>query len=150
MSIVHWNPWREFDRVRAGLAERELHSRLFTRVAGAPGESLARAEWLPPVDITETGNAYRIDVEIPAVAADDVNVSVKDGVLTVSGERKSQLESNEGRRHRVERRWGKFSRSFRLPENVDEDSIEARAADGVLYLTVAKKEKAQPRRIEVH
>lgn len=136
MSIVHWNPWREFDE-------------LFTRVAGWPGESLARTEWLPPADITETDDAYRIDLEVPAVAADDVDVSVNDGVLTVSGERKSETESDEGKRHRVERRWGTFSRSFRLPENVDENGIEARCRDGVLYLTVAKKEKAQPRRIEV-
>lgn len=137
MSIVQWNPWREFDD-------------LFTRVAGPPGEALAGSEWLPPVDITETEKDYRIDVEIPAVAAEDVEVTVKDGVLTVSGERKSESESEEGKRHRVERRWGKFSRSFRLPENVDEGAIEARSKDGVLYLSVAKKEKAQPRRIAVN
>ena len=129
MNIVHWNPWRELDDARA---------------------TLARSEWLPPVDITETEAAYRIDVELPAVAADDVNVSVKAGVLTVSGERKSESESDEGKRHRVERRWGRFSRSFRLPDNVDESRIEARAKDGVLYVTVAKKEQARPRRIEVH
>ena len=150
MRIVHWNPWREFDDGRAPLAERELRSRLFTRVAGHPGESLSRSEWLPPADITETEKAYRIDLEIPAVAAEDVTVSVKDGVLTVSGERKSESESDEGKRHRVERRRGKFSRTFRLPENVDEDGIEARCRDGVLYLTVAKKEKVQPRKIAVN
>ncbi len=135
MSIVHWNPWRELDG-------------LFAR----PAEMPARAEWLPPVDITETENAYRIDMEIAAVAAEDVSVSVKDGVLTVSGERKSGRDAGEGegRRHRVERHWGKFSRSFRLPENADQDGIEARARDGVLYLTVAKKEKAQPRKIAVN
>lgn len=135
MSIAHWNPWREFDD-------------LFTRMT-APGEALARSEWLPPVDITEAEDAYHIDVEIPAVAPEQVDVSVKDGVLTVSGERCGQSESAEGKRHRVERRWGRFSRSFRLPENVDEDAIQARSRDGVLYLTIAKREKAQPRRIEV-
>ncbi len=137
MSIVQWNPWREFDD-------------LFTRVAGAPGEALSRSEWLPPVDITETDKDYRIDLEIPAVAADDVDVSVKDGVLTVSGERKTESESGEGKRHRVERRWGKFSRSFRLPENVNADTIDARIRDGVLYLVIAKQDNAQPRRIEVN
>lgn len=137
MNVVHWNPWREFDE-------------LFTRLAGPTGETLARSDWLPPVDITETEKAYLIDLELPAVPAEAVEVSVKDGVLTVSGERNSENRSDDGKRHRVERRWGKFSRSFRLPENVDEDAIEARSRDGVLYLTVAKKEKAQPRRIEVH
>lgn len=136
MSIVHWSPWRDFDD-------------LFTRMTGPSGESMGRSEWLPPVDITETENAYRIEMEIPSVAAGDLDVSVNDGVLTVSGERKSESESGEGKRHRVERRWGKFSRSFRLPENVDADAIEATTKDGVLYLTVNKQEKAQPRRIEV-
>ena len=135
MSIVQWNPWREFDD-------------LFTRVAGTPGEALARSEWLPPVDITETDKDFRIDVELPAVAAKDVEVSVKDGVLTVSGERKAPAEGG-GKRHRLERRWGRFSRSFRLPENVDEEHIDAQSRDGVLYLVLAKKEKARPRTIQV-
>ncbi|MDZ7670641.1 MAG: Hsp20/alpha crystallin family protein [Gammaproteobacteria bacterium] len=140
MSIVQWNPWREFDD-------------LFTRAAGHPGESLAGADWLPAADIIETEQGYRIEMEIPAVAADDVDVAVKDGVLTVSGERRSETDSETGseggKRHHVERRWGRFSRSFRLPENVDWGSIDARARDGVLYLNLAKKENARPRRIEV-
>ena len=135
MNTVRWNPWREFDD-------------LFTRVSGVPSENLARSEWLPPVDITETATDYRIDVEIPAVAPADVDVSIKDGVLTVTGERKAEHDE-EAKRHRVERQYGRFTRSFRLPENVDEEAIQATARDGVLYLVVSKKEKATPRRIEV-
>ena len=135
MSIVRWNPWREFDD-------------FFTNVATLPSEHLARSEWLPPVDISETETEYRIDVEIPAVARDDVTVAVKDGVLTVTGERKVEKDT-DGKRHRVERQYGRFSRSFRLPENVDEDHISATSKDGVLYLVVAKKEKEKPRTIEV-
>lgn len=139
MSIVQWSPWREFDE-------------LFTRVAGVPDEPLARGEWQPPVDISETPTEYRLDVEIPSVAAEDVDVTFKDGVLTVSGERRSARggDGDGGRRHRVERRWGRFSRSFRLPENADAERIDARVKDGVLYLAVAKQDKAQPRRIEVN
>jgi len=135
MSIVQWNPWKEFDD-------------LFGRVVRTPSEHLSGSEWLPAVDITEAEGAYRIELEIPGVPASDVSVSVKDGVLTVSGERKFEAEA-EGRRHRIERRYGKFSRSFRLPEDADESSIGARARDGVLCLSVAKKEKAKPRAIEV-
>jgi len=102
------------------------------------------------VDISETDKDYRIEVEIPAIAPENVDVSVRDGVLTVSGERRSESESGQGKRHRVERRWGRFSRSFRLPENVDQNAIEARSKDGVLYLTIAKRGEAQPRKIEVH
>ena len=136
MRIVQWNPWRELDD-------------LFSRIA-APSEPLERSSWLPAVDISETDEDYRIEVEIPAIAPENVDVSVRDGVLTISGERHSESESGQGKRHRVERRWGKFSRSFRLPVNVDQNAIEARSKDGVLYLTISKRENTQPRKIEVH
>ncbi len=135
MSIVQWNPWKEFDD-------------LFGRAVRTPSEHLSGSEWLPAVDITEVDNGYRIELEIPGVSAEEVAVSVKDGVLTVTGERKFETET-QGRRHRIERRYGRFSRSFRLPDDVDENDINAQAKDGVLSLTVAKKEKAQPRTIEV-
>ncbi len=135
MSIVRWNPWREFDD-------------LFTIMAALPSENLARPEWLPAVDISETDGEYKIDLEIPAVARDDISVSVKDGVLTVAGERKVEKDT-DGKTHRVERQYGRFSRSFRLPENVDEEGIGATSKDGVLYLVIAKKEEEKPRSIDV-
>jgi HSP20 family protein len=73
---------------------------------------------------------------------------VKDGVLTVTGERNFEKET-DGKRHRVERQYGRFSRSFRLPENVDEEHISASSKEGVLYLVVSKREKEKPRTIEV-
>ncbi len=135
MNVVRWNPFREFDD-------------FFTRGAGYPSESLARSEWLPPVDITESESDYRINVEIPAVAADDLKVTVKDGILTVAGERRYEKE-DAGKSHRVERRYGRFVRSFRLPENVDEEGVGASSKDGILYLVLAKHEKETPRTIEV-
>jgi len=135
MSIVRWNPWREFDDI-------------FTNMGVLPSENLSRSEWLPAVDISETDTEYRIDMEIPAVARDDINVSVKDGVLTVTGERKVEKDTN-GKTHRVERQYGRFSRSFRLPQDVDEEHIAATSKDGVLYLVVTKKEKEKPRQISV-
>lgn len=135
MSIVRWNPLREFDD-------------LFTRGSFYPSESLARSEWLPPVDISETESDYRINVEIPAVAADDVSVTVKDGVLTVAGERSRETEDG-GKSHRIERSYGRFTRSFRLPENVDENAVVASSKDGILYLVLAKREKESPRTIEI-
>ena len=135
MSIVRWNPWREFDD-------------LFTNMAALPSENLSRSEWVPAVDISETDDQFKIDVEIPAIARDDINVSVKDGLLTVTGERKVDKET-DGKMHRVERRYGRFSRSFRLPENVDEESIAAASKNGVLSLVVAKKDNESPRNIVV-
>ncbi len=131
MSLVRYSPFDD----------------LFRTFANA-GESLSRDEWSPAVDITENDKAYEIALEVPAVAKDNIAVSLKDGVLTVSGERTRETVENE-RVHRVERQYGKFVRSFRLPENIDEDGITARSENGVLHLTVAKQEKAKPRQIEV-
>jgi HSP20 family protein len=133
MSLVRWNPFDEFDSVFAGL----------------PATSPRRvSEWLPPVDITETDDSYLIDLELPAVAREDIKVSVNDGLLTVSGERKSEIREN-GKMHRVERYYGKFQRSFRLPENVSEESIKASSDNGVLKLQIAKTKPVQPHMIEV-
>ena len=138
MSLVNWNPIREFDD-------------FFNYFGGRMGQrngGLDASGWLPPVDIAEVEDAYHIDIELPAVASDDIAVTVKDAVLTVSGERRP-AELADGRRHRVERRFGKFSRSFRLPKDVDQEAIDASAKDGLLRLKVRKREQAVPRAIPV-
>jgi HSP20 family protein len=103
----------------------------------------------PAVDVREEKNAYLIDIELPGFKAENVDVKVDNRVLIVTAERKS--ETDEGRKgyHRVERRFGKFQRSFTLPESVDAEHIEAGLRDGVLSVTVPKRETAVPRRIEV-
>jgi len=138
MAIVRWNPTREID---------EFFNQL-DRGFGGWGENIATSDWNPAVDIHETDDAYQIDLELPAVQPSDVKVTVKDGVLAVTGERKFEKET-KGKVHRVERRYGRFTRSFRLPENADEGNIAANAKDGVLYLKVAKRAEVKPRSIEV-
>jgi HSP20 family protein len=139
MSIVRRNPGREFD---------DLFN-LFSDLSRSNwGESMASSDWAPPVDIRETDDAYRIEVELPSVVPADVKVTVKDGVLVVTGERRYEKET-EGKVHRVERRYGRFSRSFRLPENADEANIQAASKDGVLTLTVHKRAEVKPRAIEI-
>ncbi len=138
MSIVRRVP-RDFDDLFSWLGD-------FNR--NAVGEGLGSADWTPAVDIRETDDDYRIDIELPAVAAEDVKVTVKDGVLEVTGERRFEKET-QGKVHRVERRYGRFVRSFRLPENVDEQRIDASSKDGVLHLKLAKREEVKPRSIEV-
>ena len=139
MSIVRWNAAREMDD-------------LFNRVSELPrnfwGEQMASSDWTPAVDIRESDEEYLIDVELPAVAADDVSVNVKDGVLAVTGERKYEKET-EGKVHRIERHYGRFSRSFRLPEDADEGNVDAEVKLGVLHLKVHKREQVKPRAIEV-
>ena len=140
MNVVRWNPIREMD---------DFFNRIndFSKVAG--NENLATSDWMPPVDIRESDKSYSIDIELPAVAAEDVNVSVKDGLLTVTGERKAEKETEDKKVHRVERQYGKFTRSFRLPEDADEEKIDAKSKDGVLYLTIDKREEVKPRSIQV-
>jgi len=134
MSIVRLNPWREFDD-------------LFTHVSAARLQR-SDAAWTPVADILETADDYQIELDIPAVAAEAINIALDDGVLTVSGER--SVEDSESAKHlRKERSRGRFSRSFHLPENVDEDSITAASKNGVLSLVIAKKAKDTPRRIEI-
>ena len=109
----------------------------------------APAGWVPAADIWETPDSYRIDLEIPSVAADAVDVSLDEGVLVMSGER-SRPERDEGERnHRLERRTGRFSRRFRLPEDADAERISARVVAGVLEVSIAKREERKPKRIEV-
>ena len=136
MSIVQFNPWRELGRLSANPGPTNAD----------PGNSRG---WIPVVDIWETPEAFRIDMEVPAVQAEDVNVSVDEGVLRVSGERKQVERAEDERNHRLERRYGSFSRTFKLPENADEENISARVDHGVLALSIAKKTVLEPRRIEV-
>ena len=105
--------------------------------------------WVPVADVWETPSAYRIDLEVPAVAAEDVSVALEDGVLTVSGERKRAEPGESDRALRRERHHGRFSRRFRLPKDADQGAIEARVEQGVLSLSIAKQAERQPRRIEV-
>jgi len=137
MNVVRWSPFREFDNLLSAF-DRPL----------AP---VRRADWVPLVDIRESRGDYQIDVEVPAVASEDLAVSVADGVLTVSGERKpaAPQEGDDERVHRVERRSGRFVRNFQLPDDADFDSIAAEVKDGVLYLRIAKRESATPKEIEV-
>jgi HSP20 family protein len=139
MSIVRWNPSRELD---------QLFSRFVDQGFNGWGENIATSDWNPSVDIRETDEDYQIDLEVPAVQPSDVKVTFKDGVLAVSGERKYEKET-KGKVHRVERRYGRFTRTFRLPENVDEGRIEANSKDGMLYLKVPKRPEVKPRAIEV-
>ena len=136
MNVVRWSPFRELDHM----------FQAFDR----PTPQIRRADWLPLVDIRETETSYQIDVEVPAVASEDLSVSVADGVLSVSGERRVEKEADDtGRLHRVERRYGKFVRNFQLPDDADEEAIEAESRHGVLYLKIAKRASAQSRDIEV-
>jgi HSP20 family protein len=143
MAIIRWDPWREiadkFDR--------------YTREVGQPWagsqEVIATGDWAPRVDIAETDEAFLIKAEIPEVNKEDVKVTVDNSVLTFRGERKQEKEEKNKKIHRVERFYGSFTRSFTLPDNVDESKIDASFKDGMLILTIPKTEETKPKVIDV-
>ncbi len=112
------------------------------------GEAGART-FLPAVDILETDGAFVVTADLPGLKKDDIDVSIEDNVLTVSGERKFEKNEDEGTFRRVERSYGTFRRSFALPRGVDPSKVEAKFEDGVLTLNLPKSELAKSRKITV-
>lgn len=114
------------------------------------GEPTPVTAWAPRLDVHEDKDAYTIEADLPGVEKKDVELSVEDGVLTIRGTRKdTREEKGKDGWHRLERHYGSFERSLSLGEGVDVEHVKAEMKDGVLHLTLPKKEQAKPRRIEV-
>ena len=144
MAITRWDPFRDLVTVQDEI------NRLFGRTYGARGNGADFASgWAPAIDIHETGESFVIDLELPGIEPDKVDISFEGDTLTVRGERASADETEGETYHRVERRFGAFSRSVVLPPTADSERIEAAFDKGVLTITVPKAERAKPRRIEV-
>lgn len=148
-NMTRWNPLAEFEDI-LDRYNRQLTGRgAATTPATGDREIMQKTDWAPMVDITENKDAFVIKAELPGIKKEDVKVSVQDGVLTLQGERNYENTEDDDKRHRVERFYGHFSRSFTLPEHVDDENIQASYQDGVLELTLPKQEKTKPRAIEV-
>jgi len=146
MNVTRWNPFRELE---------EMSERL-NRIFGRPDathsngkEMLMVADWIPLVDISETDGEFEIRAELPEVRKEDLKVTLEDGVLTLQGERRQEHEERGRKIHRSERPYGRFVRSFSIPDVVDDTKMRAEFKNGVLYLRLPKSEKAKPRAIEV-
>lgn len=114
------------------------------------GEAVSGRSWNPVVDIYETEKDIVVKAEAPGVDKKDIAVDINDGVLTVKGERKNTEEVKEDKFYRKERVYGKFQRSFHLPEGTDYDKINADFKDGILTVTIPKAETRKSKRITVH
>ena len=148
MAVVRWDPFRELEEMSERL------NRMVARPAGSPAVGSAKevmtvADWTPTVDISESEAEYAIKAELPEVKKEDVKVTVEDGVLTIQGDRKQEKEEKGKKYHRIERSYGRFVRSFTLPDTVDESKVKAEYTDGVLHLHLPKSEKAKPKQIDV-
>lgn len=147
MAITRWDPTLELKEMSQRL-NRVFGSSLSTWVD--EHETMSLPDWQPSVDVSETPEGYLIQAELPQVKKEDIKVTVEDGVLRISGERKQENEQKNKRFHRVERSYGSFVRSFSLPENVDAEHIQANVKDGLLSVQLVKTApKAAARNIPV-
>lgn len=146
MAIVRWkDPIRELSSIH------ERMNRLFGEAFGPLREQEEGwpRSWEPAVDIYEADDAIVVKAEVPGIERDQVNVEVKDGILMLRGERKFEQEVKEENYHRIERSYGTFQRSFTLPSSVDPDKVHAKLRNGVLEVTLRKKEQARPKQIRI-
>ena len=136
MSLVRYTPFSDFEGFPFGL-------RLFAEPNG-------HRPWVPAVDIQETENELVVKADVPDMEMKDIDVRMENGTLTLRGERKFEAEKTEGGWHRVERSYGTFERAFTLPDTVNPEGVKADYKNGVLTVTLPKKEVAKPRQIKVN
>lgn len=147
MELVRWNPHRSLFNLNdrfGSIFDNFFYPSL------RHDEEETRLAWNPVVDIYENEGTYVVTAEIPGVDKKDLEIGVKDRVLTLKGERSSDNEANEGHYYRRERCHGKFERTFTLPADVDADRIDASFKDGVLKIEIPKPEQRKPKQITVH
>jgi HSP20 family protein len=143
--ITRWDPFRDLVSIRDEL------NRLFGRTYDGedPTRSIESGNWVPALDVYETPDKVVATVELPGIEPKDIEVAIEDSTLLVNGSREFSQQRDEQNFHRIERRYGTFSRAIRLPDTADAERVEARFDNGVLTIEGPKREEAKPRRIEV-
>jgi HSP20 family protein len=137
-----WDPFAELrdlsDRLNRVFASEPFFSR------SSEGQTLANIDWAPSVNVSETDKAYMIRADLPDVKKEDIKVSCEKGMLTIEGERKQEKTEDNERFHRVESSYGRFMRRFSLPDDADENAIEATHRDGGLTLRIPRNKAKAP------
>jgi HSP20 family protein len=146
-NLARWDPFQDL------LAIQDEMNQLFGQAMGqrgrATGGEAGTRAWAPALDIAERNDAYVVTVEVPGIKPEQLDITLENGALTISGERRFETETKEEQFHRIERRYGAFRRSITLPDRVKADAVEASFEDGLLQVVVPKAEEAKPKRIEV-
>lgn len=135
-----WDPFR--------IAREEMET-LWSQLIGEPTNGHRGGRLMPTLDLTETANTVDVRMDVPGMKAEDIDIQLSNGMLTISGERKEEKEEKGKTFHRLERRYGSFSRSVTLPTTVAEDKVDAQYRDGVLTIALQKTEEAKSRKIKV-
>ncbi len=141
MALVRWDPGRELDTLQTDV-NRVLDTFFGGRLANG-----ATPRWVPAMDLVETDDHLVLRADLPGLDKDDVNIEIKDGVLTVSGERQAEHEERKDGYHRVERAYGGFSRSLSLPQGIDAEQVQADFDKGVLEVRIPKPAERKPHRV---
>ncbi|MGA7291056.1 MAG: Hsp20/alpha crystallin family protein [Terriglobales bacterium] len=143
--ITRWDPFREF------VTLQDRMNRLLRDTRGdGQEEALTSTAFAPPVDVYEDEHNVTLKIEVPGIDEKDIDVRIENNTLTVLGERKFEKEEKEENYRRVERQYGSFTRTFTLPNTVDQESVRADYDKGVLKITLNKKEEAKPKQIKVN
>lgn len=142
MALVHWEPAREVDSLQSEV------NRAFDAFFGN-GSGARTRRWVPAMDLVETEDHFVLRADLPGLKREDVEIEIKDGMLTLSGERPADHEETAEGYYRVERSFGRFSRSLTLPDGIDAESVSAAFDAGVLEVRVPKPEQRKPHRVEI-
>ncbi len=154
MLRTQWDPFEDLRGAQDQMNQMDQISPMLAHALGlhGPWQGAAAAStpaWAPALDISERKDAYLVAVDLPGVAAGDLQITMEDSLLTIQGERHVAHDSSEQQFHRVERRYGAFRRAITLPAHVVADAIQATVDAGVLQIVVPKMEEAKPKRIQV-
>jgi HSP20 family protein len=148
MALVRWDPLRDIDSLQGEM--NRLFSTFFDTPTGRGGNgSGAARRWIPAMDLIEAGEHFVLKADLPGMTEDDVKIELENNVLTISGERKAELEEKHEGYYRLERTSGAFSRSLTLPEGVDAGAVTAAFDNGVLEVRIPKPEQAKPKRVQI-
>ena len=148
-TMMRWDPFQDLRSAQDEMAQMSPMLAHALGLHGQPQGSATATAWAPALDISERKDAYLVTVELPGVQADDLEITMEDGLLTIQGERHFAHDSSEQQFHRVERRYGAFRRSITLPAHVMAEGIQASFDNGVLQILVPKAEEAKAKRIQV-
>ena len=146
MALLRWEPVAE-----VGTIQNEMN-RLFNTFFDQPsptGRGGAGRRWIPAMDLIETGEHYVLRADLPGLSDEDVSVQFEDNVLTISGERKTERETDQEGYYRLERSFGGFSRSLTLPQGVDPEGVQGHFDRGVLEIRIPKPEQKKPRQVQI-
>jgi HSP20 family protein len=146
-ALIRWDPFKEMEEMQSRFSK--LFGLTPARAGNGGQELMTVTEWAPSVDIIEDEKEWLVKADLPEVKKENVKVTVENGVLTITGERKFEKEEKDKKYHRIERSYGNFLRSFTLPDGAEGSKVNADFKDGVLKVHLPKSEKAMPKAVEV-